>query len=74
LQLRESSQGVSLIINGNRRLIDLEVEARLLEDKEELEDQLLKVINQAIAKADAAHEKEMQSVAKGMLPGMDRFK
>ena len=49
----------------------------MLEDKEQLEDYLILVLNKAIEKAGNVHETELSAVAKeGMpnIPGMDMFK
>lgn len=74
LQIKEESEDISIIISGNRQIIDVVVADSLLEDKDELQDKLVLVLNRAIKKADETHEREMQSVAKGMLPGTDMFK
>lgn len=74
VQLRESDGEITIIITGNREIKDVEVSEALLEDKEELQDKLVLALNRAIKKADEAHEREMQSVAKGMMPGTDLFK
>jgi DNA-binding protein YbaB len=39
-------------------------------DKKQLEENLLKAINQAIEKANKLNEEEMKNVAGGMMPGL----
>ena len=74
LHLKEDDGEISIIITGNREIRDIEVSDALLQDKEELQDKLVLAMNRAIGRADKAHESEMQSVAKGMMPGTDLFK
>lgn len=74
LQLKEDDGEISIVITGNREIKDILVTDELLEDKEELQDKLVLALNRAIKKADETHEKEMESVAKGMLPGTDMYK
>lgn len=74
IEIKESYQGIELILNGNRKIRDLKIDPKLLEDNEELEDKLLLALNQGLAKAEALHDEEMKNMAKGMMPGMDLFK
>lgn len=74
VQIRESQQGISLIVNGNRKIVDLKIEPSLLSEAEELEDLLLSTLNKALDKAENLHDTEMKKMAKGMMPGMDLFK
>lgn len=74
MELKEVSRGIEVVVNGNRKLRDLKIDPKLLEDAEELEDQLLHTLNRALARAEEMHEGEMKSMAKGMMPGMDLFK
>ncbi len=74
LHIKEESEDISILITGNREIIDVLVADSLLEDKDELQDKLVLALNRAIKKADETHEREMQSVAKGMLPETDMFK
>ena len=74
LHIKEQFDEISITISGNREIKDVEIAQSLLEDVEELQDKLVLALNKAIKKADEVHEREMQSVAKSMLPGMDMFK
>jgi DNA-binding YbaB/EbfC family protein len=61
-------------ITANRVLKSIEIDDSLLNDKEQLEDYLILVLNRAIEKAGNVHETEVAAVAKeGMpnIPGMD---
>ena len=73
-----SSDGLlKVTITANRQLRSLEVDDSLLEDKEQLEDYLVLVLNKAIQKATEVHDAEIAAVAKdGMpdIPGSDLFK
>lgn len=67
---------LSITITANREIKAIEVDDRLLEDKEQLEDYLVLTMNKAIEKATKIHESEVAAVAKeGMpnIPGMDMF-
>ena len=74
----QSSDGLlKVTITSNRQVRSIEIDDSLLEDKEQLEDYLVLVLNKAIDKATAVNEAELGAVAKeGMpnIPGMDLFK
>ncbi|NNK88642.1 MAG: YbaB/EbfC family nucleoid-associated protein [Flavobacteriaceae bacterium] len=73
-----SSDGLlKVTITANRQLRSVEVDDSLLEDKEQLEDYLVLVLNKAIEKATEVHDAEIAAIAKdGMpdIPGADLFK
>ena len=74
----QSNDGLlKVTVTANRELKSIEIDSSLLEDKEQLEDYLLVVINKVIAKATAINETELAEVAKlnmPSIPGMDMFK
>ena len=75
----QSSDGLfKITITANRTIKSITVEDTLLEDKEQLEDYLVLVINKAIEKASAVNQAELDAVSKmdlPMIPGMeDMFK
>ena len=74
VQIKEGNEELWILLNANREIKDIHIADHLLEDAEELSDRLVLSLNKALEKASAIHEKEMQSVAKGMMPGMDMFK
>lgn len=71
----QSNDGLlKVTITANRDIRSISVDDSLLEDKEQLEDYLVLVLNKAIAKATAVNEAELAAVAKdGMpnIPGLD---
>jgi len=72
-----SDDFLKITITGNRVIKTIEIDQKLLEDKEQLEDYLILTLNKAIEKASNIHETELAAVAKeGMpnIPGMDMFK
>ena len=74
--LNEKSQDglVSVTITANRSVKSIEIDNSLLADKEQLEDYLIMVINNAIEAATKVQEAELSAVAKeGMpnIPGLD---
>lgn len=65
---------VKVTISANRQIKEIQIDDRLLEDKEQLEDYLILTLNKAIEKATQVNETELAAVAKeGMpdIPGMD---
>lgn len=74
----KSTDGLlQITLTANRTIRSITIDDRLLEDKEQLEDYLVLVLNKAIEKATAVNEAELAAVAKeGMpnIPGMDMFK
>lgn len=71
----QSNDGLlKVTLTANRKIKAITIEDSLLEDKEQLEDYLLVVINKAIEKASAVNQSELDAVAKvdmPMIPGMD---
>lgn len=68
---------LKVTITANRNIRSVTIDDSLLEDKEQLEDYLVLVLNKAIAKATAINEAELAAVTKdGMpdIPGLDMFK
>jgi DNA-binding YbaB/EbfC family protein len=71
----QSNDGLlKVTLTANRTIRSITVDDTLLEDKEQLEDYLVLVLNKAIEKATAINEAELAAVAKdGMpnIPGLD---
>lgn len=68
---------LKVTLTANREIKSITIDDALLEDKEQLEDYLILVLNKAITKATNVNEAEVTAVAKdGMpnIPGMDMFK
>lgn len=74
----QSNDGLlKVTLTANRKVKSITINDSLLEDKEQLEDYLILVLNKAIEKATSVNEAELAAVAKqGMpnIPGMDLFK
>lgn len=74
----QSSDGLfKVTITANRTIKSINIDDALLEDKEQLEDYFLLVMNKAIEKATAINEAELAAAAQDGLPnipGMDMFK
>ncbi len=74
----QSNDGLlKVTLTANRQIRSITIDDALLEDKDQLEDYLVLVLNKAIDKAGAVSEAELGAVAKeGMpnIPGMDLFK
>jgi len=75
---QQSNDGLlKVTMTANRKLKTLMIDDALLEDKEQLEDYLILVMNNAIERATAINEAELAAAAKDGLPdipGMDMFK
>ena len=75
----QSSDGLlKVTLTANNKVKSVTVDDALLEDKEQLEDYLILVMNKAIEKATKINQAELDAVAKvdmPMIPGMeDMFK
>ena len=73
----QSTDGLlKITLTANRKVKSILIEDSLLEDKEQLEDYLILVLNKAIEKASNVNQAELDAVAKmdmPMIPGMDQF-
>lgn len=74
VQIKEGDAQLWVLVNANREIKDIHIEQDLMQDAEEVADRLVITLNKALNKAEQIHEKEMQSLAKGMMPGLDMFK
>ncbi len=75
----QSNDGLlKVTITANRTFKSISVDDALLEDKEQLEDYIVMVMNKAIERASAVNQTELDAVSKmdlPMIPGMeDMFK
>ena len=74
----QSNDGLlKVTITANRTIKSIEVAPDLLNDKDQLEDYLVVVINNAITRATQINEAELAAVAKEGMPnilGMDLFR
>lgn len=73
----QSSDGtLKVTLTANRTIKSIAIDEALLEDKEQLEDYLILVLNKAIEKATKVNQAELDAVAKmdmPMIPGMDNL-
>lgn len=73
----QSNDGLlKVTLTANRQVKTIAIDDSLLEDKEQLEDYLIMVMNKAIEKATAVNEAEIGAVTKEGMPnisGMDMF-
>ena len=73
----QSTDGtLKVTLTANRVIKSISIDDALLEDKEQLEDYLILVLNKAIEKATKVNEAELDAVAKmdmPMIPGMDNL-
>ena len=73
----QSTDGLlKVTITANRKIKSITIADELLEDKEQLEDYMILVLNKAIEKATKVNEAELDAVAKmdmPMIPGMDNL-
>ncbi len=74
----KSNDGLlEVTLTANRTIRSLSISEELMEDKDQLEDYLVMVLNRAIEKATNINEAELAAAAKdGMpnIPGLDLFK
>ncbi|MGO4816997.1 YbaB/EbfC family nucleoid-associated protein [Flavobacterium sp. W22_SRS_FP1] len=73
----QSTDGLlKITITANRTIKSITIDDALLEDKEQLEDYMVLVMNKAIEKATKVNEAELDAVAKmdmPMIPGMENM-
>ncbi|SHG16199.1 hypothetical protein SAMN05444372_1035 [Flavobacterium micromati] len=73
----QSADGLlKVTLTANRAIKSITINDTLLEDKEQLEDYMILVLNNAIEKATKTNEAELDAVAKmdmPMIPGMDNL-
>ena len=73
----QSTDGtLKVTLTANRTIKSISIDDSLLEDKEQLEDYLILILNKAIEKATKVNEAELDAVAKmdmPMIPGMDNL-
>jgi DNA-binding YbaB/EbfC family protein len=73
----QSTDGLlKITITANRTVKAITIDDTLLEDKEQLEDYMVLVMNKAIEKATKVNEAELDAVAKmdmPMIPGMENM-
>jgi len=74
---KSNDELLNVTVTASRSIKKINIDDSLLEDKEQLEDYLILVLNKALEKAEKIYEHEVAAVAKdGMpnIPGMDMFK
>jgi DNA-binding YbaB/EbfC family protein len=73
----QSTDGLlKVTLTANSKIKSITIDDSLLEDKEQLEDYLILVMNKAIEKASSVNQAELDAVAKmdmPMIPGMDEM-
>jgi DNA-binding YbaB/EbfC family protein len=73
----QSTDGLlKVTLTANRKIKSITIADSLLEDKEQLEDYMILVLNKAIENATKVNEAELDAVAKmdmPMIPGMDNL-
>ncbi|MFN8153037.1 MAG: YbaB/EbfC family nucleoid-associated protein [Bacteroidia bacterium] len=65
-------QEVKVMMNGNRKVLSVDIADHLLfpEKKEEVQELLEIAINRALSEADKINEAEMKAAGKDLLPGL----
>lgn len=71
IQVRGEAEGVVVVSNGNRKIVDVQIPAALSSgDSEVIEDLVMMATNRALEQAEKVFESEMRSVAGGMMGGL----
>ena len=75
IQVRGEAEGVVVVSNGNRKIVDVQVPDSILtaDGKDVVEDLVLMATNRALEQAEKVFESEMRSVAGGMMGGLGLF-
>lgn len=74
---QSSDKLLQVTVTANRTIKSITIDDSLLEDKEQLEDYLILVLNKALEKANNINEAELAAAAKDgipNIPGLDMFK
>ena len=68
----EQSQdgSIKVSVTANRKIKSIEIDERLLQDKEELEDYLLLTLNRALERASVINEQELAGSIKDCMPNI----
>ena len=61
---------VKVTCNGNKRVIKVEIDPDIMNDREMVEDLVCAATNKAIENAEELSAREMQSITKGMMPDL----
>lgn len=64
------SKLISIIANGNRSIIDIQIDNEIYEDKEQFEDELVITLNKALEQADLMYQEELKVVMKENMPSI----
>lgn len=64
------SKHIEIIANGNRQIMDIKIHEEIFDDKEQLEDELIICLNNALEKADSMHQEELKMVMKSNMPNI----
>lgn len=59
---------VKVTCTANRKLTNIIISEKLLDDKEAIEDLVMIAVNRALAEAEKVFDSKMQSVAQNMIP------
>lgn len=70
-EIWEGTDDISVTLTGDSRVKDVSINEQLLNNKEELEDKLLSVLNKGLEKAQAMNEEKMRAAAQGLMPDND---
>lgn len=64
------SKLISIIANGNKEVIDIQIDKEIYDDKEQFEDELIITINNTLEKAKILYEEELKTVMKENMPSI----
>lgn len=62
------AEGITVEINGNRKVRDVRIDDAVMDDKESLQDLMLVAMNRALEEAEKVYEAEMASSAQNIMP------
>ncbi|MFT4754536.1 MAG: DNA-binding protein YbaB [Salibacteraceae bacterium] len=62
------STHIEVIANGNKQIMDIRINDEIYADKEQLEDELITTLNNALEKAEEMFQEEMKTVMKSNMP------
>jgi DNA-binding protein YbaB len=64
------SKLISVVANGNKEIIDIQIDDEIYEDKEQFEDELIITLNKSLELAEVLFQDELKTVMKANMPSI----
>jgi len=68
---KEAENGlIKVKANANKKILSIEINDKIANDKDTIEDLIIVAVNKAIEEAEIISEKEMGNIAQGLMPNL----